>query len=230
MTRGPRRRSAAPTPPAAGRSLGIMISAGCGDSAAGRESSAPRPLRTDARLPAEVGASAERGPARRRGRGCGAGLRRRRAGSPGRGARRPRKVSCALSAPRAGRSAGPGGRGPRAAAARPGGGARAGPVIAAAGAGTRRPCPCGRGGIAAPREASASPRPAPERAECGARGPRAPAGLPAPRFSRGACILLRMFPFSDESSNLAAARGFLGKTAALQWNGDIVVCIGRAVG
>ncbi|XP_014646559.1 PREDICTED: SNF-related serine/threonine-protein kinase isoform X2 [Ceratotherium simum simum] len=30
-----------------------MISAGCGDSAARRESSAPRPLRTDARLPAE---------------------------------------------------------------------------------------------------------------------------------------------------------------------------------
>lgn len=62
VTRVPRRRSPAPPPlPAADRPLGIMISAGCGDSAAGRESSAPRPLRTDACLPAEVGASAERG-------------------------------------------------------------------------------------------------------------------------------------------------------------------------
>lgn len=36
-----------------GRPLGIMISPGCGVPAAGRELSTPRPLRTDARLPAE---------------------------------------------------------------------------------------------------------------------------------------------------------------------------------
>ncbi|XP_027391508.1 uncharacterized protein LOC113888673, partial [Bos indicus x Bos taurus] len=54
MTRVPRRRISVPHPlPAAGCPLGIMISAGCGDSAAGRELSAPRPLRTEARLLAE---------------------------------------------------------------------------------------------------------------------------------------------------------------------------------
>ncbi|VTJ65710.1 Hypothetical predicted protein [Marmota monax] len=53
VTHSPRRRIR-PHPPAAGRPpLGIMISAGCGVPAAGRELSAPRPLRTDARLPAE---------------------------------------------------------------------------------------------------------------------------------------------------------------------------------
>lgn len=57
--------------PADGRLFGNMISAGCGDSAAGRELSAPRPLRTDARLLAEVGASAERGRARRPWAGVG---------------------------------------------------------------------------------------------------------------------------------------------------------------
>lgn len=75
-----------------GRPLGIMISPGCGVPAAGRELSTPRPLRTDARLPAEVGraqrAARERGPGLRfSSAAASAGLGRRR---------RRRKVSCAL--------------------------------------------------------------------------------------------------------------------------------------
>lgn len=78
------------------------------------------------------------------------------------------------------------------------------------GAGARRPCPCGRGGIAAPREAPASPRPAPERAECGARGAprpgRAPggSGLGSGTSVLG-CVCLR---FAGESrGNVTAAGG-----------------------
>lgn len=205
-----------------------MISSGCGESAAGRESSEPRPLQTDARPRAEVGGAqiaAERGGP---GRGCGAGLRRCGAGRPCRGARRWRKVSCAFRAPRAGCSAGPGRCGARAAAApsrcdgdaawqRGGGGAPGGsrhcsdrprapggPALAAA-AGLRH---LGR---------RPHPLPAPERAECGAR--RAPRPSRAPRarvFPCSVCILRMCFPFSYASGNLAAARGFLGKTAALQ--------------
>lgn len=141
---------------------------------------------------------------------------------PGPGARRRRKVSCAPCAPCAGGSAGPGDCRARAAASptrccgdaacqRGGGGARAGAVTAATGRGRPEALPlrprwdCGTsGGARIPSPPRSGPSAAPA-------GPRASAGLPAPRFSRAVCILLRMcFPFSNESGNLAAARGFLG--------------------
>lgn len=69
-----------------------MISPGCGVPAAGRELSTPRPLRTDARLPAEVGRT--RRAVRERGPGLRFSLAAALAGLGGR--RRGRKVSCAL--------------------------------------------------------------------------------------------------------------------------------------
>lgn len=162
-----------------------MISAGCGDSAAGRESSEPQPLRTDARLRAEVrrGCRSLPGAGPRAGvRGRPpqpSGLRRCGAGLPSPGARRRRKVSCALRAPRSprwlqrgpGRMRAPGGCGPRAPGCggpdpvrrrrrRRGVGARAGAVTAAAGRGSPEALPlqprrdCGTSGgarIPAPR-------------------------------------------------------------------------------
>lgn len=177
-----------------------MISSGCGDSAAGRESSEPRPLQTDARLRAEVGGAqvtAERGGP---GPGCGTGLRRLRP-PPLRGwppvQGRPPLAESKLRAPRSPRRLqrgprqmrGPGCGGPDpvrrrrglAATRRRGPGrsrhcgdrprAPGGPALAAA-AGLRH---LGR----RPHPLPSPVLPAPERAECGAR--RAPRRSWAPR-------------------------------------------------
>lgn len=132
-----------------------------------------------------------------RGRGCGAGLRspsslrRCGAGRSSRGARRRRKVRRAPRSPRRLQRAARGDAGPELRRPRPRGtawrrgGGRAGrePSLRRRAAGAPRPCPCGRGGIAAPRKAPASSRPAPERAECGARG------APRPGLSVGRVFL-----------------------------------------
>ncbi|XFG12361.1 hypothetical protein AB1E19_015985 [Capra hircus] len=203
MTRVPRRRVSVLHPlPAAGCPLGIMISAGCGDSAAGRELSAPRPLRTEARLLAEVGASAqctrERRPWAGDGLASAAEWPQRLPGWAA-GLGRPPQAESKLRAPRSprrgpGRTRAPGCGGPDSARRRcglmawrqaaGGGGARTGAGIAAAGHGRPEALPlrprrdCGTsGGARIP-----APRPGAGRV----RRPR----IPAPRFSQPSEILL----------------------------------------
>lgn len=139
-------------------------------------------------------------------------------GRPGAGARRPPppqglpplparapprgKVSCVLRAPARRRTRA------RAAAARPGGRRRR------AGAALRR----------GPR------RPGPAlAAAAGLRHPEAAAPRPAPGGLSVGCAFLICLLFLSKSRNLAAVWGFLGQTAALQWNGDIV-CRERTAG
>lgn len=152
-----------------GRSLGIMISAGCGVPAVGRELSTPRPLRTDARLPAEVGrvwrAGRERGP----------GLRfSSAAASEGLGGRRRRrKVSCALGPGRPARRTRPAAP-PRPRAPTPGLRASRGPALP-----LRPPRDCGSTGVvAAP---AAGPGRHGLRGPQFPRGPRGPAAAPSGR-------------------------------------------------
>lgn len=165
-----------------GRPLGIMISPGCGVPAAGRELSTPRPLRTDARLPAEVGRA--RRAARERGPGLRFSSAATSAGLVGR--RRRRKVSCALGPGCPARRTRP--AAPPRPRARPACGPRAarpGPALAAA-AGLRQ-----RGSrVAAPRRARSGQR-APGDASSGGLsfpaglGSRCRAGRPPPHDSTG---------------------------------------------
>lgn len=170
-----------------GRSLGIMISAGCGVPAVGRELSTPRPLRTDARLPAEVGR------VRRAGRERGPGLRfSSAAASEGLGGRRRRrKVSCALGPGRPARRTRP------AAPPRPRARRACGPRAI-------RPCPCGRRGIAAARE---SPRlravPAAGPGRHGLRGPQFPRGPRGPAAVLG--VRERPPPHDNKETRLSSA-------------------------
>lgn len=184
MTQGPRMRRAAAPP---GRPLGIMISPGCGVPAAGRELTTPRPLRTDARLPAEVGR------ARRAARERGPGLRfSSAAASAGLGGRRRRrKVSCALGPgcpARRTRPAAP--PGPR---ARPACGPRAalpGPALAAA-AGLRQ------------RGSRRGPAPRPQRAPSDAK----PTGLSFPVGLGSRCRAGRPPPHDSSGTRLSAEKG-----------------------
>lgn len=161
MTQSPRMRTGAAPP---GRPLGIMISPGCGVPAAGRELSTPRPLQTDARLPAEVGRA--RRAARERGPGLRFSSAAASAGLVGR--RRRRKVSCALGPGCPARRTRP--AAPPRPRARPACGPRAarpGPALAVA-AGLRQ-----RGSrVAAPR-----------RTRSGLRATRAPRASVSPRAS-----------------------------------------------
>lgn len=229
MTRVPRRRVSVLHPlPAAGCPLGIMISAGCGDSAAGRELSAPRPLRTEARLLAEVGASAQCTRERRPWAGdrlASAAEWPQRLPGWAAGLGRPPQAESKLRAPRSprrgpGRTRALGCGGPDSARRRcglmawrqaaGGGGARTGAGIAAAGHGRPEALPlrprrdCGTsGGARIP-----APRPGAGRV----RRPR----IPAPRFSRTVFYSLKVFSFFKRIWRSGAARGFLAKTAAVQ--------------
>jgi hypothetical protein len=180
--------------------------------------SAPRPLRTDARLPAEVGRA--RSAAGRGVRGAGArGWPRSpqwppplRGWTPGPG--RPPQAESKLRAPRfprglqraARRTRGPSCGGPGSAARRGLAAgrlrARAGAGTAAAGGGRPEALPlrprrdCGTSGV------TRIPAPRPERAECGA-------DLPAPGSLR-ICLLAKAI------LGMRPQTGFLGQTAALQ--------------
>lgn len=170
-----------------GRSLGIMISAGCGVPAVGRELSTPRPLRTDARLPAEVGR------VRRAGRERGQGLRfSSAAASEGLGGRRRRrKVSCALGPGRPARRTRPAAP-PRPRAPTPGLRASRGPALPLR---PPRDC-CSTGVVAAP---AAGP------GRHGLRGPQFPRGPRGPAAAPG--VRERPPPHAGKGTRLSVAKG-----------------------